>query len=147
MPTPAWVVIEGWALRDLGAGAALGKAVERIGLPCVVKPSRSGSALGVGFVERQADLPAGRHGRAVVQRRGDRRSEGRGCEVAVGAGRAPLEAAPLVEIVPKSGVYDYAARYTAGATEYFSPARLRGGDVGRVRDGGRGRAEACTCAT
>jgi D-alanine-D-alanine ligase len=29
-----------------------------------------------------------------------------------------------VEIVPKSGVYDYAARYTAGATEYFVPARL-----------------------
>jgi len=30
--------------------AALGAAVERVGLPCVVKPSRSGSALGVGFV-------------------------------------------------------------------------------------------------
>ena len=37
---------------------------------------------------------------------------------------APLEALPLVEIVPKGGVYDYAARYTAGATEYFVPARL-----------------------
>ncbi len=55
--TPDWVTIEGWALRDLGAGAALGAAVERVGLPCVVKPSRSGSALGVGFVERAADLP------------------------------------------------------------------------------------------
>jgi D-alanine-D-alanine ligase len=31
---------------------------------------------------------------------------------------------PLVEIVPKSGVYDYASRYTSGATEYFAPARL-----------------------
>jgi D-alanine-D-alanine ligase len=29
-----------------------------------------------------------------------------------------------VEIVPKNGVYDFAARYTAGATEYFAPARL-----------------------
>ena len=57
VPTPPWVVIEGWALRDLGGGAALGKAVERIGLPCVVKPSRSGSALGMSFVEREADLP------------------------------------------------------------------------------------------
>ena len=36
----------------------------------------------------------------------------------------PPESLPLVEIVPKSGVYDYAARYTAGATEYFTPARL-----------------------
>src|SRR5439155_24065164 len=57
VPTPPWVVIEGWALRDLGGGAALGKAVERIGLPCVVKPSRSGSVVGVSFVEREADLP------------------------------------------------------------------------------------------
>jgi len=54
--TPDWVVIEGSALRDLGAGASLGTAVERVGLPCVVKPSRSGSALGVAVVEREADL-------------------------------------------------------------------------------------------
>jgi len=36
----------------------------------------------------------------------------------------PSEPLPLVEIVSKSGVYDYAARYTAGVTEYFAPARL-----------------------
>ncbi len=29
-----------------------------------------------------------------------------------------------VEVAPKSGVYDYASKYTAGATEYFCPARL-----------------------
>ena len=27
--TPDWVVLEGWALRDLGAGSALGKVTER----------------------------------------------------------------------------------------------------------------------
>ena len=56
VPTPDWVAIEGSALRDLGAGAALPRALERIGLPCIVKPSRSGSALGVSAVEREADL-------------------------------------------------------------------------------------------
>ena len=122
--TPEWVVIEGWALRDLGAGAALGAALERVGLPCVVKPSRSGSALGVGFVERETDLPSALmaalsfSGAAVVE------SMVRGTEVASGLIGAPLGALPLVEIRPKSGVYDYAARYTAGATEYFAPARL-----------------------
>src|SRR3954449_11540339 len=30
----------------------------------------------------------------------------------------------LVEIAPKDGVYDYGARYTAGATDYWAPARL-----------------------
>jgi D-alanine-D-alanine ligase len=122
--TPAWATIEGWALRDLGAGAALGRVVDRVGLPCVVKPSRSGSALGVGFVEREGDLPAAVmgalsfSGAAVVESRID------GTEVAVGAVGTPCETLPLVEIAPKGGVYDYAARYTAGATEYFAPARV-----------------------
>jgi len=31
---------------------------------------------------------------------------------------------PAVEIVPDGGVYSYEARYTAGATEFFTPARL-----------------------
>jgi len=124
VPTPDWVVIEGWALRDLGAGAALGRAVERVGLPCVVKPSRSGSALGVGFVERERDLPAAVMaalafaGAAVVEAKVE------GSEIAVGVVGTPPEALPPIEIVPKNGVFDYAARYTAGATEYFVPARL-----------------------
>jgi len=122
--TPVWVVVEGWALRDLGAGAALGKALERVGLPCVVKPSRSGSALGVGFVEREADLPAAVMaalsfaGAAIVEAKVE------GSELAAGVVGSPPEALPLVEIVAKNGVYDYAARYTAGATEYFAPARV-----------------------
>ncbi len=124
VPTPAWATIEGSALRDLGAGAALGRALDRTGLPCVVKPSRSGSALGVGTVEREADLPhavmaaLAFSGAAIIE------SKVEGSEVAAGIVGAPLEGLPLVEIVPKSGVYDYASRYTAGATEYFAPARL-----------------------
>jgi D-alanine-D-alanine ligase len=118
------VVIDGDALRDLGAGAALGTAVERVGLPCVVKPSRSGSALGVGTVERAADLPQAVmaalsfSGAAIVE------AKVSGTEVAAGLVGEPLVSLPLVEIAPKGGVYDYAARYTAGATEYFAPARL-----------------------
>ena len=57
-------------------------------------------------------------GAAIVER------EVVGAEVAAGLVGDPLEPLPLVEIVPKGGVYDYAARYTAGATEYFAPARL-----------------------
>jgi len=125
VPTPKWVAIEGWALRDLGAGSALGKAIERVGLPCVVKPARSGSALGVGFVRREADLPPAVmaalsfSGAALIE------AEVEGSEVAVGFIGAPFEPLPLVEIVPKEGAYDYRARYTAGATEYFTPARVQ----------------------
>jgi D-alanine-D-alanine ligase len=124
VPTPDWTVIEGSALRDLGAGASLGTAVERVGLPCVVKPSRSGSALGVAVVERAGDLAGAvmaalsYSDAAIVERRVV------GTEVAAAAIGDPLELLPLVEVEPKDGVYDYSARYTAGATDYWAPARL-----------------------
>lgn len=132
--TPAWAPIEGTALRDLGAGAALGRAIERVGLPCVVKPSRSGSALGVSSVAREADLPAAVmaalsfSGGVVVE------TAIVGTEVAVGVIGTPGESLPAVEIVPKGGTYDYAARYTAGATEYFTPARLGDDATAACRD-------------
>jgi len=124
VPTPPWAVVEAAALRDLGAGAILHRLTERISLPVVVKPSRAGSAMGLSFVEREADLPHAVMGAlsfaeaAIVEHRVD------GTEVAasmVGSADDPL---PLVEVAPKTGVYDYAARYTAGATEYYAPARL-----------------------
>ncbi len=45
-----------------------------------------------------------------------------GVEVAVSV--LDGEALPPVEVSPKSGVYDFHAKYTTGATEYFCPARL-----------------------
>jgi D-alanine-D-alanine ligase len=122
--TPPWVVVEAAALRDLGGGTALDRAVEEIGLPCVVKPSRSGSALGVGFVDRAADLPAAVMGALAFSDAAVIEARVAGVEVAASLIGSPLDPLPLVEIAPKSGVYDYAARYTAGATEYFAPARI-----------------------
>lgn len=122
VPTPPWTVLAADALRDLGAGGILHLIVERLGLPLVVKPSRGGSALGVRFVDREHDLAGALMGamsfapEVVVERRIT------GREVAVGL--LGDETLPLVEIAPKGRMFDYAARYTAGATEYFVPARL-----------------------
>ncbi|HEX6230519.1 MAG TPA: D-alanine--D-alanine ligase [Actinomycetota bacterium] len=121
--TPPWAAIQEDALRDLAAGPALSRVVERLGLPLIVKPSRAGSAMGLSFVDHERDLPHAVMNAlsfadaAVIER------TIRGPEVAVGmlGGTGPL---PLVEIVPKSGVFDYAARYTPGVTEYYAPARL-----------------------
>ena len=46
-------------------------------------------------------------------------------------GDGPL-ALPAVEIIPDGDGYDYAARYTAGKTEFFVPARLSGDVAARV---------------
>jgi D-alanine-D-alanine ligase len=124
IPTPVWVTLQAAALRDLGAGAALGRVVDRVGLPLVVKPARGGSAMGLKFVDDAKDLPAAVMGAlsfadaVVVEERIF------GTEVAAGLLGSPASVLPLVEVVPRSGVYDYGSRYTAGATEYFAPARL-----------------------
>lgn len=124
VPTPPWAVVEATALRDLGAGALLHRLAERVGLPLVVKPSRAGSAMGLSFVDREAELPHAVMGAlafseaAVVERRID------GVEVAASMLGTPDEILPLVEVSPRSGVYDYAARYTPGVTDYHAPARL-----------------------
>ena len=67
------------------------------------------------------DLSAGAILSAVVEAKVE------GTEIAAGIIGAPPDVLPLVEIVPKSGIYDYASRYTSGATEYFAPARLEAG--------------------
>jgi D-alanine-D-alanine ligase len=44
------------------------------------------------------------------------------------------QALPVVEIIPKKGFYDYANKYTPGATEYFCPARIDRDTVGLIQD-------------
>jgi D-alanine-D-alanine ligase len=124
--TPDWVTLPEATFRDLGASSVLDAVVGRLGLPLVVKPARAGSALGCTVVRSADQLPAAMvacfayDDTAVLERYVG------GTEVAVSVidvGSGP-QVLPPVEIVPDSGVYDYAARYTAGATEFFVPARL-----------------------
>jgi D-alanine-D-alanine ligase len=124
--TPESVTLPRETFHDLGASAVIDLIVARLGLPLYVKPSRGGSALGAGPVRTAAELPA-----AVLScfAYGDTALIERlvaGTEVAVGVidlGQGP-QALPAVEIVPGEGGYDYSARYTAGKTEFYVPARL-----------------------
>jgi D-alanine-D-alanine ligase len=126
LTTPESITLPRETFHDLGAGAVLDRIVEKLGLPLFVKPARGGSALGAGPVRTAAELPAAMIGcfaygdTALVERFVP------GTEVAVGVvdlGDGP-QALPAVEIVPANGWFDYAARYTAGRTEYYAPARL-----------------------
>ena len=126
VPTPSWVTLPHATFRELGAHHVLDRLAARLPLPLMVKPSQGGSALGATAVERLEDLPAAMvhcfaYGESALV-------EGfvSGAEVAVTVvdqGDGP-RALPPVEIVPKEGVFDFAARYTAGATDYYTPARL-----------------------
>jgi D-alanine-D-alanine ligase len=126
LSTPRSVVLPHAAFRELGAAAVLDRLVGHLGLPLMVKPARGGSALGCTQVDKPDELPAAMvscfsYGEAAL---GERFVSGTEVAVTVvDTGDGP-RALPAVEVVPLSGVYDYTARYTAGQTEFFAPARL-----------------------
>lgn len=120
--TPDWVAISSGAIRDMGGSAIQDRLLARLGLPVVVKPTQGGAFMGVEFVAEPSQLPAALLTAfsyadvALVERAVE------GTEIAVSViDGAPL---PAVEIVPRQGVYDFAARYTHGATDFHAPARL-----------------------
>ncbi len=103
------------------------QVIARLGLPLVVKPVVGGSSVGVSIVRRREDLSAAvsaalAHDREVMLERFIEGLEITGAVI----GNEELEALPLIEIVPGRGYafFDYAAKYTAGATEEICPARI-----------------------
>ena len=119
---PDHVVLSQQAFREMGAAAAVDRVAAELGSPLVVKPATGGSSLGLSVVEdpsrlSQAILGAFSYAEAVLVERFVA-----GTEVAVTL--LDGEALPAVEIRPKEGAYDFAARYTAGATEFHAPARI-----------------------
>jgi D-alanine-D-alanine ligase len=136
IPTPDWVALPHDRFSELGAVAVLDRIVGRLGLPLMVKPAQGGSGLGAAVVREEGDLPAAMVGcfaydtTALVERF----AIGKNVAVSIvdlGSGPQPL---PIVEIVPRDGVYDYAARYTAGLTTWHTPARLDDEVAARVTE-------------
>ncbi len=95
---------------------------EETDLPCVVKPSDSGSSIGVSIARTREELKDAlhetlRHGsRALLEQY----VSGREIQVAVLEDRA----LPSIEIIPKTGFYDYKNKYQPGAAEEICPAPI-----------------------
>lgn len=94
--------------------------VATLGESLVLKPNAEGSSVGLSLIGTRAELAA-----RLAQISGgswlvERRIVGRELSVGVVGGIA----LGVVEIRPKSGVYDYTSKYTKGLTEYFAPAPL-----------------------
>jgi D-alanine-D-alanine ligase len=123
---PEFVVLPQSTFRELGAPAVMKAVGDRIEFPLVVKPTRGGSALGVSIVRSAQDLPPAMVSAFAYGETAMIQHFVAGTEVAVSVIDTPEgpTALPAVEIVPESGMYDYHARYTAGTTEFFCPARL-----------------------
>ena len=124
--TPRSITLSRDAFRELGAESVLETVTNTFGVPLIVKPAQGGSAQGVSWVDSPEDLrKAMVHAFtysdvALIEQRI------LGVEVCVpiiDTGDGP-RAIPAVEIEPFSGHYDFEARYTAGATRFYTPPRL-----------------------
>ena len=124
--TPDWLALPTETFRELGANGVLAEVLHGIGEAAVVKPAQGGSAQGVTIVTDAADLPRAMVDAytysdvALIEKKID------GTELAItviDSGHGPV-ALPAVEIQPLSGVYSFEARYNAGETTFFAPARV-----------------------
>lgn len=108
------------------------KAGRRLDLPVVVKPTNQGSSLGVTIVNKERewepalDAAFAYSTEVIVEKFID------GKLLAIGMNG--IEPMPIVHIRPKSGFYDYEAKYTSGKTEYICPADLKESEVNQCRE-------------
>lgn len=125
---PQGISIARDAFKDMGAATALDLVEERVigGYPVAVKPAHGGSALGVHRVDCIDDL-----GEAILDALSfdehvviEQWIEGVEMAVSILGEGWDAHALPPVEIVPKSGLYDTAARLDADAVDFYAPVRL-----------------------
>ncbi len=107
------------------------RADRGLDLPVVVKPTNQGSSLGVTIVKDENQWEAALETafayseEVIVEKFID------GKLLAIGmSGMKPM---PIVQIRPKSGFYDYEAKYTSGKTEYICPADIGEDEADRCR--------------
>jgi D-alanine-D-alanine ligase len=118
VPTPPYYSFE----RSLHSLSDLKELHGSFGYPAMVKPRREGSSVGLkkvndfGELERAVSQALEFDDAVLIER------FVRGREVTVGLLDGRILGA--IEIEPKSGIYDFASKYTPGATEYHLPVRL-----------------------
>ncbi len=96
------------------------EVVSALGEKVVVKPNNEGSSVGLHMIDDRSQLGSALAGIKKGEWLIEQRIFGRELSVGVLNGKAM----GIVEIRPKSGVYDYTSKYTKGMTEYLAPAPL-----------------------
>lgn len=117
VPTPPYYTV---SRKD--AAADLEEIHGSFGFPVMVKPRAEGSSLGLTKATNMAELSRAVSTALQFDRVAlvERFITGREITVGILDGRV----LGAIEVAPKSGIYDYESKYTAGKTEYHLPARI-----------------------
>ena len=106
--------------------------IQKIGLPAVIKPCSCGSSVGISIVNDKTELSAALAFAAKYEGYviAEKKIEGREFTMAMLDG----ETLPPVEIIPKSGFYDYKNKSQKGATVELCPAPISEAEAKRMSD-------------
>ncbi len=120
---------------DRGDAIDTGKIIEKVGLPCFVKPNKAGSSFGMSKVYEEDELASAiekaleEDDEIIIETFLD------GVEVSVGVIRyqGNTKVLPITEIVSENDFFDYEAKYE-GKSQEITPARISDGQAKRVSE-------------
>lgn len=137
VPAPDGIVFSADARPDAA------EVVARLGAETVVKPADKGSSVGLFLPTGERELRAALEGDLSAAKKWivEARLHGRELTVGLLEGRAM----GVVEIRPKTGVYDFTNKYTSGNTEYLFPAPIDEAVAARIRASAETLFAACGC--
>ncbi|MCY3759039.1 MAG: D-alanine--D-alanine ligase [Acidobacteria bacterium] len=133
LPTAPFLAIQ-WHLWRNRFGKLEQDVAARLGYPCFVKPANLGSSIGISKAEGAEELSealalAGEFDEKVIV---ERALDAREIECSV-LGNIDPQASLPGEIIPRSGFYDYQAKYLDDSAELVVPARLRPDQVEQIQ--------------
>ena len=117
------------------------EVIRQLGEKLVVKPNDEGSSVGLAMVATRVELAAKLESISAGNWLIEQRITGRELSIGVLRGKA----LGVVEIRPKSGVYDFTSKYTKGLTEYFAPAPLEPALTAAAQHAAETAFAACGC--
>ncbi len=117
--TAEWFMV---SEKKIDTSLILARIKNKIKFPCIIKPNDQGSTVGLKLVKDESEVEEGIilaknfSSKVIIEKY----IAGRELTVSI----LGEEALPVLEIVPKSGLYDYKSKYTSGQSEYIVPANI-----------------------
>lgn len=125
IPAPFHIPVSRLELNGSASDQLVRRLVGSLGLPMIVKPSTTGSAVGVKIVEDEEEIEPAL--RAATDFSAEAMAEEliSGAEITIGLlGNEQPRPLPAIEIATENEFYDYDAKYTAGKSRHIIPPRL-----------------------
>lgn len=124
IPTPKWIELSKKELETKDLNNIV-KNVSKLKKPWIIKPATQGSTIGLSLASTEEELLKGielafKYDENIII---EEYIKGKEITAGIYDINNPV-CLPLIEIIPKTGFYDYETKYTPGLSDHIIPARL-----------------------